>query len=145
MGRYINLQTASAVITSAAIVWAVLTILINFIIPEQWFFKYISLETRDVEQGEKHPVTGVRWAAMPMRASGVDQILPTRLNEPADRLEWGQGSYPVGFSTSTWWVPVHVDPGKYKWRNSNLLVWVLYIFPLSIDNRPVSNVFEVYN
>lgn len=129
-----------------ALMWAGVTLVLNLAIPHSWFFTYNNLAAETpVCQNDRQEIQGNRWALIHTPSSGVDQIFPVGINEAADRFPWGDGSYPSGVSTSTWFVRVNVDPGMYVWKATTLRLDFLYVFPIYLDEseRPISNTFEV--
>lgn len=123
------------------VVWMSITLVLNFVIPNDWFFKYISFHASDVCVGERQKMTGVRWSLYTYKSSGVDQAFYPNGTHPLDRREWN-GRYFQGHTTSTWSEEIYLPPGKYEWRATTLQIRLFYIFPVYIDGIK-TNVFEI--
>ena len=140
------LQNPTNVLTLGVTIWVFITLILNFVVPHQWFFDYKSLVVDDeVCRDTKQQITGVRWALLRTPASGVDQIFLVGVNQASDRYEWGEGRYPQGLSTSSWSTTLNVPPGEYMWKATTLKLNVFYMFPVFLGDkeRPVSNKFNV--
>lgn len=126
--------------------WVVITLLLNFVVPNNWFFNYKNLHAGDVcidDRGNGvQSITGTRWSLFTTPAEGVDQIIYVPSGRPVDRLEWS-GRYLAGETTTAWQEDIHLAVGAYYWHVSTLKIDILYVFPVYIEPFN-SNIFTVY-
>lgn len=133
--------------TGAIMVWIVFVLVLNFVIPTSWYFKYDRLETTDVCSGEVHKVEGFYWAAFPIPAEGIDHVISEETGNRKDRFPWDKGNYKSGHSSGAWEHLADLVPGEYHLESTELKLNLLRVFPvyLNAKERPRSNVFTVYD
>jgi hypothetical protein len=133
------------IITWAALLWVAIVLLLNFVIPTDWYFQYDRLETTDVCSGETHLITGYYWAALDIPANGIDHVVSVETGNRKDRFPWEQGLYNQGTNSGSWNHRADLLPGEYYIESTELKLSLFRIFPvyLNSDERPRSNTFTV--